>query len=237
MVEAVISLFVVLALTTVFASYSYQKFAPKWDEREDYGFKGRWKTPMVISVLVASVFTGIIALTAVNAVTSVILGILVFFLAATGLTDFKSHLVPKELSNLALIVGFIACWVGFITSQYYDPELLMNQQTQLSFQLIQSGLYMFAISGLFVVSMFVAGAVGFGDIKMFWATGLFMGSFLEIPQILAVFMGTFIVLGCQLVVKMVKEKSWKVSGNLPALPAFTIAYIFVVLGTNMLSLV
>lgn len=236
MVEAVISLIVVFCLTSAFAIYSYRKLSPAWDEREDYGFKGRWKTPLIASVAVASVFAGIIALSAVTVVTSIILGVLVFFLSAAGMTDFKSHLVPKELSSLALIVGLAACWVGFMTSQYNDPELLMSQQNQLWFQLLQSGMYMFAISMLFVVSMFVTGAVGFGDIKMFWATGLFMGSFLVIPQILMVFMGTFIVLGGQLVVNMLKEKSWKVSGNLPALPAFSIAYICVVLGTNMLSL-
>jgi prepilin signal peptidase PulO-like enzyme (type II secretory pathway) len=235
MIEAVSSLAIVLILSSVFSLFIYKRLTPHWDSRENYGYNEKqWKTPLTIAIIVAAIFTPIIAFVGVLPFVSVALGLLVFFLTITALTDAKSHLIPKELSNMALLVGLIVSLVGFGTGQYYAPEFLMSQSSQLMFQVTHFGVYMFAISMLFVVIMF-SPVIGFGDIKMFWATGLFIGSFFVLPQLLAIFMLNLLLMGFQLAFNMVKAKSWKVSGGLPALPAFAVAFISVTLVSNLLS--
>jgi len=232
MIVPAISVAIVLPLIILFSFWINKKLAPKWDSREDYGYKGgQWKKPLIVSIIVSTIFTLIIA-TLVSAIyVSVSLGLLVFFLTATALTDAKTHLIPRELSNMALLVGLITGVIGFATAQYYHPEYLMNQSDQLLFQLINFGLFMFAVSLSFVVIMF-SPVIGFGDIKMFWATGLFVGTFFAMPQMLMIFMLMFIIMGGQLLFRIFKAKSWKVSGGLPALPAFAVAFVTVILATN-----
>lgn len=236
MIETIISLTVVTLLAVLFSVVINKKLVPKWDSREDYGYKAdQWKKPLSISTIVAVAFTAVLGF-AINTsmFISIALGLLAYFLTATALTDAKSHLIPKELSNMALVTGTVMGIIGFITGQYYSSAYLMSQSSQLTFQLTHFGLYMFAISMLFVVIMF-SPVIGFGDIKMFWATGLFIGSFFAFPQLLAVFMVMVVVMAFQLVFSMVKAKSWKVSDGLPALPAFAVAFILVTLVTNLLE--
>lgn len=232
----IISLTVVMLLTTVFSLFINKKLTPKWDSRENYGYRAeQWTKLLIVAVIVAGVFTAVFqAFMGASLFVSISLGLLVYFLTATALTDARSHLIPKELSNMALITGAITGAVGFFTAQYYSPEYLMSQSSQLTFQLTNFGLYMFVISMLFVVIMF-SPVIGFGDIKMFWATGLFISSFFVIPQLLAVFMLMFVLMAFQLIFKMVKAKSWKVSDGLPALPAFAVAFVAVTLATNLLD--
>lgn len=234
MIEAIISLTVVVLLSVIFSVFIKKRLTPEWDSREDYGYKAeQWKKPLIISIIVAGVFTAILGFFVdASMFINIALGLLGYFLAATALTDAKSHLIPKELSNMALIVGAVTGIIGFITKQYYSSEYLMSQSSQLTFQLTHFGLYMFAISMLFVVIMF-APVIGFGDIKMFWATGLFIGSFFVFLQLLAVFMMMVVLMAFQLVFSMVKAKSWKVSDGLPALPAFAVAFVVVILVTNL----
>jgi prepilin signal peptidase PulO-like enzyme (type II secretory pathway) len=233
MIEALISLAIVLPLTAMFSLFINKKLAPKWDSRENYGYKAdQWKKPLTASIIVASLFTVLISFIAGTLFINVALGLLVFFLTATALTDAKSHLIPKELSNMALVVGLIMTAVGFATSQYYSADYLINQYAQFIFQVTNFGAYMFAVSLLFVVIMF-APVIGFGDIKMFWATGLFIGSFFVFENLLAVFMLMFIIMGFQLIFSMVKAKSWKGAGGLPALPAFAVAFVTLTLALNL----
>lgn len=133
---------------------------------------------------------------------------------------------------MALIVGLLVALFGFVTGQYYSSEYLTSQSTQFIFQATHFGLYMFAISMLFVAIMF-APVIGFGDIKMFWAAGLFVGSFFVFQHMLAVFMLMFILMGFQLMFNMIKAKSWKVAGGLPALPAFAVAFVTLTLVLNL----
>lgn len=235
MIEAVISLAIVLPLTVIFSLFINKKLTPKWDSRENYGYKGKqWKKPLTLSIVMSALFTPVIAFAGVPLFISVAYGLLAFFLSATALTDAKSHLIPKELSNMALLVGLLVALVGFATGQYYEPEWIVSQVDQFAIQATNFGLYMFAISLLFVVIMF-SPVIGFGDIKMFWATGLFIGSFFVFPQVLAISMMAFVFMGFQLGFNMVKAKSWKMSGGLPALPAFAVAFILVTLVMNLLS--
>jgi prepilin signal peptidase PulO-like enzyme (type II secretory pathway) len=235
MIEAVSSLATVLPFTIIFSLFVYKKLTPAWDSRENYGYTGKqWKKPLISAVIVSTFVTFVLALVGVSVFISGALGLLVFFLTSAALTDAKSHLIPRELSNMALLVGLGFAVVGFFTGQYYQPAYLMDQTTQLTFQLTHFGMYMLAISLLFVVIMF-SPVIGFGDIKMFWVTGLFIGSFFMITQLLMIFMLSVIIMGAQLVSSMVKAKSWKVADGLPALPAFALAFIIVTLATNVLA--
>lgn len=236
MIETILSLALVGIIATAFSVFISKTLTSKWDSRENYGYKaGQWKNLLFVSVLISVILTGVLRVfLGTSPFVSVSLGLLVYFLTAAALTDAKSHLIPKELSNLALIAGAITGTVGFMTAQYYSPEYLMSQSAQLTFQLTSFGLYMFAISMLFIVIMFFP-AIGFGDIKMFWVTGLFVGSFFVVPQLLAVFMLMFVLMALQLVFAMVKAKSWKVSDGLPALPAFAVAFVAVTLATSLFN--
>lgn len=232
--EILISVSVVLALTCLSSWFMVKQFAGSWDERGDYGFKGsQWKKVMIGAVTVASVFTSALSFLGMSSFISISLGALAFFLIVAGLTDARTMLIPKELSSTALVVGLMFAFAGFFTSQYYEPEFLMSQSEQLMFQLSAFGFYMLAISMMFVLIMFVP-AIGFGDIKMFWAVGLFMASFMTPVQMLALFMCGMVIMFFQMIFAMVKAKSWKV-GGLPALPAFAVAYLVVLLSANIIS--
>lgn len=239
MVETCISVFTVLLLSVCSSFFISKKLVPKWDAADRgafYGFKGgQWKSLLIISVIIAILFTGTISLIGLPLYMSVAVGFLGFFLSATALTDFKSHLIPKELSNMALLTGLAVGFFGFVTGQYYDSSFIISQYSQFMFQFTHFAIFMGAIVALFVMTMYLKSSFGFGDIKMFWASGLFMASFIMIPQMLVIFMGMFIVLSGMLAFSMVKAKSWKVSGGLPALPAFAVAFIVVTVGTNLLS--
>lgn len=236
MIETFISLTVVILLSVSFSMFINKKLIPKWDSRENYGYQAeQWKSLLVISCIFAAAFTAILGFfVGASLFVSVALGLLAFFLTAAALTDARSHLIPKELSNMALLTGTVVCLIGFFSGQYYSSEYLMDQSSQLTFQLTHFSLYMVAISLLFVVIMF-APVIGFGDIKMFWVTGLFIGSFFVIAQLLAVFMLMFVLMAFQLVFSMVKAKSWKVSDGMPALPAFAVAFIAVFLASSVLG--
>ena len=235
MLDILSSVAVVLPLVVAFSLFIYKKLVPQWDSRENYGYSCvNWKTHLTTSAALSVFYTAVMAFVGVSWFISVAMGLLVFFLTAAGLTDAKSHLIPRELSNMALITGLIVAILGFVTAQYYISEYTIDQHSQLVFQLTHFGMYMLAISLLFVVIMF-SPVIGFGDIKMFWATGLFIGSFFGIVQLLVIFMVMMIVMGFQLIFSMLKAKSWKVSDGLPALPAFAVAFVTVTLVTNLLS--
>jgi prepilin signal peptidase PulO-like enzyme (type II secretory pathway) len=235
MFAAISSLAIVLLLSVLFSLFIGKKFTSRWDERENYGFKGsQWKRVLITGIIASALFAPLMTFFGASLFISAALGLFVYFLTVTALTDARSHLIPRELSSMALLVGLAVAIFGFVTGQYYTPGYLMSQESMLIFQLTHFGLYMFAISMLFVVIMF-SPVIGFGDIKMFWATGLFIGSFFVLPQLLLIFMGTTLVMGVQLVFNMVKAKSWKVSGGLPALPAFAVAFVAVTVVTNLLS--
>lgn len=231
MIETV-SILIVLLVSTLFSLFIYKRFVSDWDGRGDYGFKGKgWMLPLSLAVVAASLLTAIISFAGVALFISVAFGLLTYFLAVASLTDARTCLIPKELSSMALIVGLVFAFMGFVTAQYY-VEGLWDQHTQLMFQFGQFAMVMFFVSFLFVVTMFRP-SFGFGDIKMFWATGLFMASFIFIPQLLMVFMGMFVIMGLQLVFRMLKTKSWKISGGLPALPAFAVAFVATIIVTNL----
>lgn len=235
--EALISLALILPVLVLFAVLIRKTLTPAWDVRGNYGYDGKqWNRPITLSVIFAAIFTPIIVIMGSSLFVGIALGLLSFFLALTGMTDAKTHLIPRELSNVALIVGAITSVVGFATSQYYDPEYLMSKESQFTFQLTHFGIYMLAISLLFVLIMFQP-VIGFGDIKMFWATGLFIGSFFMITTMMAVFMLAFVLMGFQIAWRMVKAKSWKVSGGVPALPAFAAAFISITVASSSLSYV
>lgn len=236
MVATFISLIIVTLSVTLLSVFINKKLVPEWDSREKYGYhSNQWKTLLFISSAVAVIFTAILGFfVGVSSFILISLGLLSFFLSATALTDARSHFIPKELSNMALVTGAVVCLTGFLTAQYYSSEYLMSQSSQLVFQLTHFGLYMVAISLLFVIIMF-APVIGFGDIKMFWATGLFIGSFFVISQLLAVFMLMVVLMAFQLIFSMVKAKSWKVTDGMPALPAFAVAFIAIVIAANVLG--
>lgn len=236
MLEFIISLAVVGVVASGLSLLVSKSFTSRWDSRGNYGYKGnQWNKVLAGSTILSVILTGVFhSLLDASIFVSISLGLLVYFLAVTSLTDARSHLIPKELSNLGLIVGALTGLVGFLTAQYYSPEYVMTQSDQLNFQLMNLGVYMLAITMLFVLIMFVP-AIGFGDIKMFWVTGLFIGPFFMVPQLLAVFMLMFVFMALQLIFSMIKAKSWKVSGGLPALPAFAVAFVAVTLATNLLD--
>lgn len=257
MIELMISLAIVLPLNTLFSLFIIKKFVPLWDandrvvqwgtddeeeiaflkQEKTYGFKGsQWKKMLLFSNIISVIFTLTVAAIGFPLYMSIAQGLLVFFLVATATTDWKTHLIPRELSNMALIIGLVVGLVGYATAQYYDSSYLMSHQDQFMFQIKNFAAFMAVIAGLFVLIMFVK-SFGFGDIKMFWATGLFMAAFIMVPQMLMIFMGMFIVLAVMMGIGMVKAKSWKATGGLPALPAFAVAYILVIIVTNLLSVI
>lgn len=191
--------------------------------------------PLSWAVVIASLLTTVISFAGVAPFVSVAFGLLTYFLAVAAFTDARTCLIPKELSSMALIVGLVFAFIGFVTAQYY-VEGLWDQHTQLMFQFGQFAMVMFFVSFLFVITMFRP-SFGFGDIKMFWATGLFMASFIFVPQLLMVFMGMFVVMSLQMAFRMIKTKSWKISGGLPALPAFAVAFVVTIIATNMSSFI
>lgn len=225
MIESAISAGVVLLITVVCSILIRARYVSKWEARADYGVKGKqWNFLLIASVVIGTVLTVVLSGLGMNFMVATIIGVFAFFLSATGIIDSQSHLVPKELSSMALILGLVLGGAGWVTQQYYVSDYLMSHADQLQFQLVHFGIYMVAISLLFVVTMFQP-VIGFGDIKMFWAFGLFAGSFIFLQQFVFVFMVMFVVMAAMMVRAMIKAKSWKFSGGLPALPAFAVAFL------------
>lgn len=220
---------IVAVLASCFSVFISKRLVPQWEDRGDYGFQGKsWNKMLTVATGVSIVLTVIISLLGLSVFQAIAMGTLAYFLVASAATDFRTKLIPKELSNMGLAAGLIFALVGFFTGTYYSADMFMDQGFQLTQQLITFGGYMFAISLLFVTIMFVP-IIGFGDIKMFWVAGLFLGSFINSYFMLIVFSVALFIMAAQMVVGMVKTKSWKSSNGLPALPAFMVAYIGVLL--------
>jgi len=219
-------LLAILVTTIGLSLYTVKDLVPSWNTREFGVLQGSWNKMLIWSSVVSvgvslSVYHG-----TQDSFIALLIGTLTYFVSFAAQTDINLHLVPKEFSSLAIIVGALFGGVGLIFS---ETKTIMFSlfQSPLEIALTSLGLYTAVICLIFIALMFGAKGVGFADIKMFWATGFFVSWYAGYINMIALFMLVNILLFVHLIyLRLNKSRE-----NIPVLPAFSAA---VILGSILL---
>jgi len=219
-------LLAILVTTIGLSLYTVKDLVPSWNTREFGVLQGSWNK-MLIWSSVASVGVSLSVYHGTqDSFIALLIGTLTYFVSFAAQTDINLHLVPKEFSSLAIIVGALFGGVGLIFS---ETKTIMFSlfQSPLEIALTSLALYTAVICLIFIALMFGAKGVGFADIKMFWATGFFVSWYAGYINMIALFMLVNILLFVHLIyLRLNKSRE-----NIPVLPAFSAA---VILGSILL---
>jgi hypothetical protein len=111
------SLLAILVTTIGLSLYTVKDLVPSWNTREFGVLQGAWNKMLIWSSVVSigvslSVYHG-----TQDSFIALLIGTLTYFVSFAAQTDINLHLVPKEFSSLAIIVGALFGGVGLIFSE------------------------------------------------------------------------------------------------------------------------
>jgi hypothetical protein len=158
-----------------------------------------------------------------SVIMGLVFGVMMFFLTLTAQVDLLMNRAPKEMTTMAIISGLVAGSFALASGERAIINPLGFEGTL--------GVTMFSLLGfmgiitlIFIGLLFDIKSVGFADVKVFWAVGLFISWYLGYPNMLLIFILSNILLFIHLIAsKITSFKRKEGRKNIPVLPAFFVA--------------
>jgi len=216
-----LTLLLLVILTLGIKTYITEQIIPQF-ALTDYA-NVEWPHYLKWSTVMGAIIGTTVTYHTSSVIMGLVFGIMAFFLALTAQVDMLMNRAPKQITTLAIIAGLVAGSVALASGEraIINPLGFEGVFGVTMFSLLS---FMGVITLIFIGLLFGLRSIGFADVKVFWAVGLFISWYLGYPNMLLIFILTNILLFGHLIMNRIIAFATKEGRrNIPVLPAFFVA--------------